>query len=71
MALALYQIAKIKWKKKCLKNKLVLITGAAQGLGKELAFAFARQGANICLWDFQKEKLAETAQEMHLFFSLP
>ena len=39
------------------KNKLVLITGASSGIGKETALEFAKLGANIVLVARRKEKL--------------
>lgn len=38
----------------------VLITGAASGLGRELALEFARHGAQICIADINQEGSAET-----------
>ena len=32
-------------------GKVVLITGASSGIGRAVAFAFARQGATICVGD--------------------
>ena len=43
-----------------LQNKTALITGAARGIGKQIALTFARQGANIILTDLQED---ETVQE--------
>lgn len=40
-------------------NKVVLITGASQGIGKETALAFAKQGARLVLTYFRHEKEAE------------
>lgn len=33
------------------QEHVVLITGSANGLGREIAFAFARAGASLALWD--------------------
>jgi NAD(P)-dependent dehydrogenase (short-subunit alcohol dehydrogenase family) len=32
-----------------LKDKIVVITGASRGLGKSLAFLFAKEGAKISI----------------------
>ena len=39
---------------KDLKNKKVLITGGARGIGKQIALEFARQGADIIICDLDK-----------------
>lgn len=44
-----------------LADQTVLITGAAEGLGRALALAFDRAGANLVLTDIHAEKLEETA----------
>jgi NAD(P)-dependent dehydrogenase (short-subunit alcohol dehydrogenase family) len=46
------------------KGKTVLITGAASGLGKEMAIAMAENGARIALVDFDAQMLASTAAEL-------
>ena len=33
------------------QDNIVLITGSANGLGRELALAFAKAGASLALWD--------------------
>ncbi len=45
--------------KKALEQKIVLITGAAEGLGYELSLALAKQGATIILLDHQVQKLEQ------------
>lgn len=35
------------------ENKVAVITGAAQGIGKCIAGQFAREGANVCIIDLQ------------------
>lgn len=45
-------------------DEICLITGAAQGLGKELAFEFAERNAVLVLWDIQEEKLKAVANEI-------
>ncbi len=42
-----------------LKNKVVAITGAGQGIGRSIAEMFAAEGANIALIDLKAESLAE------------
>ena len=45
-------------------GKAVLVTGAAAGLGKATALAFADAGASLCLVDLNEAGLAETASEV-------
>lgn len=42
-----------------LKNKTILITGAAQGIGKEMALLFASQGAQVVATDMNAIRLEE------------
>ncbi|MFX1532977.1 MAG: SDR family NAD(P)-dependent oxidoreductase [Promethearchaeota archaeon] len=44
-----------------LKDKVAIITGAAQGMGKAVAERFAEEGALLVLVDIKKEKLQEVA----------
>lgn len=43
-----------------LKGKTIVITGAAQGLGRKMAEDIAQHGARLALVDMDKEKLKET-----------
>lgn len=47
-----------------LKDKAVIITGAGRGIGKEIALAFARQGADIAAIDLNLPEAEETAAEV-------
>ena len=49
------------------KNKVILITGASSGIGKETAIEFAKLGANIILVARRKDKLEQTANELKKF----
>ena len=49
------------------KDKVVLITGASSGIGKESAIEFAKKGANIVLISRTKEKLEQVADELKKF----
>lgn len=58
-----------------IKEKIVLITGASEGIGRETALAFARAGAKVIAVARNKEKLAELFTQLagnkedHLIFS--
>ena len=47
-----------------LKNKVVLITGASQGLGKHLALGFLREGAHLFICSRSIEKLKKVVKEL-------
>lgn len=47
-----------------LKNKSIIITGAAMGLGLAAAKALARQGAHLTLVDFNEQTLTAAQQEL-------
>jgi 3-oxoacyl-[acyl-carrier protein] reductase len=47
-----------------LQGKTALVTGAAQGIGKAIALALARAGADVAISDVNGEKAAEAAKEI-------
>ncbi|MFZ6708703.1 3-hydroxybutyrate dehydrogenase [Undibacterium sp. TC9W] len=47
-----------------LNNKVALITGAASGIGKEIAIEYAKQGAKIVIADMALEAAQATAKEI-------
>jgi 3-oxoacyl-[acyl-carrier protein] reductase len=47
-----------------LDGRIALITGAGSGLGREIALAFARQGAKVAVNDLRKEAAERTADEI-------
>jgi NAD(P)-dependent dehydrogenase (short-subunit alcohol dehydrogenase family) len=51
-----------------LKNKSIIITGAAMGLGLAAAKELAAQGANLTLVDFNEKSLREAQQEIQSGF---
>ena len=46
-----------------LENKTALITGAARGIGKQIALAFAREGANIAFTDLELNEQAQATRD--------
>ena len=42
-----------------LKNKKIIVTAAAQGIGRSTALQFAKEGASIIATDINEEKLSE------------
>lgn len=49
-----------------LKDKVCIVTGAASGIGKEIALKFAQEGGKIVIADLNKEAAEAAAQELRL-----
>ncbi len=47
---------------KSVNGRTVLVTGAASGVGRELALELARRGAELVLWDVQRAGLEQTRE---------
>ncbi len=47
-----------------LQNKVAVITGAGSGIGREIAFEFAREGSKVCIADLAMEAASATAKEI-------
>lgn len=50
-----------------LKNRIAIITGAGQGIGRALALGLAREGAKIVIADINEEKAASVRREVEAF----
>ena len=64
LAAIAYYYVKRQLTKRSLAGKVVLITGGASGIGREMAFAFAKRGAKLVLWDVDKAGLARTKEDV-------
>ncbi|MBN2120364.1 MAG: 3-oxoacyl-[acyl-carrier-protein] reductase [Candidatus Omnitrophica bacterium] len=49
------------------KDKVVVITGAAQGIGKQIALDFAQKGAIVCMLDITAEALSLAEKELSAY----
>ncbi|MBR2997639.1 MAG: SDR family oxidoreductase [Bacilli bacterium] len=47
-----------------LKGRVVVMTGAGSGLGKQMSKAFAKQGADLVIMDIKTDTLVELKQEL-------
>ena len=47
-----------------LKDKIAIVTGGADGIGKATAVKFAAEDATVIIWDLNAEKGAETVKEI-------
>jgi NAD(P)-dependent dehydrogenase (short-subunit alcohol dehydrogenase family) len=47
-----------------LKDHVAMVTGAGQGIGKAIALALAREGADIAVLDIDRETAEATAREI-------
>lgn len=47
-----------------LENRIAIVTGAAQGIGRALALGLAGEGAHVVVADIQEDKAIETAAEI-------
>ena len=48
-----------------LKDKICIVTGAASGIGKEIAITYAREGAKVVIADLNKAAAQATADELN------
>ena len=46
-----------------LKNKTIIVTAAAQGIGRSTALAYAQEGASVIATDINEEKLSDLQKE--------
>ncbi len=46
-----------------LQNKIAIVTGAASGIGKEIALRYAAEGAKVAIADLKLDAAKETAEE--------
>lgn len=47
-----------------LTNQVALITGGARGIGRDIALTFAKEGADVALFDVNAQLLDQTAAEL-------
>jgi len=47
-----------------LKNKMAVVTGGAQGIGKAIGLAFAREGADVLVTDILSQKAQQVSEEI-------
>ena len=48
-----------------LKDRVAVITGGADGIGRATAMRFAQEGAVVVIWDMNEEKGKQTATEIN------
>src|SRR5689334_8152723 len=48
-----------------LQDKCAIVTGAASGIGREIAFTYAREGAKVAIADLNEQAAEATAREIH------
>ncbi len=49
---------------KRLENKVAIVTGGAQGIGRETVLKFAQEGAAVVIWDVMEEKAKALVEEL-------
>lgn len=49
------------------QDKVVLVTGAAQGIGRQIALDFAKEKAVVIIFDVSKENLEQAQQEINAY----
>ena len=51
-------------KQDLLNDRIILVTGASDGIGREAALTYARYGATVILLGRNEEKLRQVAQRL-------
>jgi 3-oxoacyl-[acyl-carrier protein] reductase len=51
-------------------NKIAIVTGAAQGIGKAISEVFASEGANVVISDINSELVKKTENEINLKYKV-
>jgi len=49
------------------EGKVVIVTGGAQGIGKEIALGFSEEKAKVVIFDVDKESLARAEKELNSY----
>jgi len=49
------------------QDKVAIVTGAAQGIGREIALSLAKEKAKVVIFDLNEEGLRETEKELSLY----
>ncbi|MEX0576259.1 SDR family NAD(P)-dependent oxidoreductase, partial [Enterobacter cloacae subsp. cloacae] len=57
--------------KNLLQNRIILVTGASDGIGREAALTYADYGASVILIGRNEEKLKGVAQEIDAAGGIP
>ena len=53
-----------------LKNSVVIVTGAASGIGRAIAVAYAKEGANLVITGRNLKKLEEAKEELESLYNI-
>ena len=51
-----------------LKNRVAIVTGSSQGIGKAIAYGFAKEGANVTICARTEDTLKATSKEIETMF---
>jgi len=54
-----------------LSDKVAIVTGASQGIGKAIAFGLAKEGAQVAICSRNEKQLLETAKEIRANTGMP
>jgi len=64
LGIVLFGLYKLTERKKSLKDKLIVLTGASTGLGRAMAFILAKEKCRLAVWDLNAEALHKTVADI-------